>query len=422
MGWYRYAPWPNLRSIARPDRHNRPGGCPGRDRRIPHGIESVVSCRRARVALEKDLEGAIKKLDKAIDLNPNDAEMYRQRAQWKLFAQRFRDGLNDCDSARRVAKEQHIAKKSGSEFLEEVAVLRSQFLQHLNRHQEAVALWTQLVQDTDRSHNGRLASRLNGLAYARALGKIELDMGLAEADEALELLGNRAVLLDPGGYLYFGCGCTVRKSDPKLALSSLNEAAERAEKVYRHNEKRAKALESRLRSSYRYEERLKVLRPHLAGIYRLRSDLLHDLGRAKDAERDRARIADLAPNGNVSVAAPVDLVLAIQRVMSGLTTLDTRGFLYYQLGDFESARSDVEKAVEMSEWIEKAFPWYVESRRYTILDMRPLMIAQEGHAFTTAVIRYHRMLVYESLGMKKEAEEDRRTICESGFEPGDSLF
>ena len=374
------------------------------------------------MSLDCDFEGAIGKVDRAISLNPSDPELYQYRAGWKLRTMQLDSGLDDCDSARMLLLQSRQMDAKTDKLLESVASLRSVFLQHLNRHPEAVMEWKQLVSGTDQTHDGRLAHRLNGLAYSRALGKIDLEIGVEEADRALEILGNRAVILDPGGYLHFAAGCSALKNDQKSALMNLSAAAGRAEDAYQAADKRARALESGMRNAFRYEERLRVLKPHLAGILAVRATLLHEIGRGKDAERDRLRMKELSENGNISVAEPVDLTKAIQRVMSASNTLDTRGFLYYQMGDLSAARDDLVKAVEMAEWAEKAFPWYIESKKHTILDMRTLERGRELKGLTTAVTRYHRMLVYEALGMKEEANKDRKAILAAGHEPGDHLF
>jgi tetratricopeptide (TPR) repeat protein len=363
-------------------------------------------------ALERDSAGAIQRLDRALAWDPANAEFFLVRAAQKLDTKQWASGLADCDAARRI--------EPG---LRDIGELRSQLLQQLGQHRAAVGEWKQMFRDAANEPDARRAQVLNGLAYAQAVGGLELEEALKAVNEGLAILGTDAIELDPGGYLLFARGYSaLQNEDLGLALSSLDQAVEKAENAYRRHARRWKALASERRDGARFEERVQALKPHLAGVLQLRSEVLQKLDRPAEAERDRKRVEELASNGNISMNVPLPLSRAVQRVESVASYLDTRGYIYVRLADPASAIEDLEHAVTLIQWVRQAFPWHLDFIRHEILDIRPLLLAQEKYYFTEAVIRYHRMLAYEASGKKDLAARDREAILDLGFEPGPHLF
>jgi tetratricopeptide (TPR) repeat protein len=87
--------------------------------------------------------------------------------------------------------------------------------------------------------------------------------------------------------------------------------------------------------------------------------------------------------------------------------LDTRGYVYYRLGQTEKSLEDLNKSIELLKKRE------AEGQRKT---------PRGGEAQALAVILYHRSLVLDKLGKSAEAEQDRQTVKELGFQPGPLLF
>jgi hypothetical protein len=125
---------------------------------------------------------------------------------------------------------------------------------------------------------------------------------------------------------------------------------------------------------------------------------------------------------DVSVAQPMKLGKAISLVARHAAILDTRGYLSYLLEDHVAARRDLELAVTMIESVAQAYAWEVDANKHYLVDIRPLTLEKRGIDTNIAVIRYHRMLVYEALGLEKEVQADRARIIELGREPGEQLF
>ena len=106
-------------------------------------------------------------------------------------------------------------------------------------------LGNDILSDDSTAGVGQRAHYLNGLAYTRAVGRLELAAGLISAEEAVAIAVNRVAQLDPAGLLHFGRGCTAaQRDDEALALTSFNEAAKSAGDLYQHNVARVQALAS----------------------------------------------------------------------------------------------------------------------------------------------------------------------------------
>jgi hypothetical protein len=88
----------------------------------------------AEQALNGDYAAAVTRMDRAIAWDDQEPALYLERAQYKLEAGQWQSGLDDCDLARRwVPADTRVGE------------LRSQILQHLGRHSEAVAEWREIM-------------------------------------------------------------------------------------------------------------------------------------------------------------------------------------------------------------------------------------------------------------------------------------
>ena len=80
---------------------------------------------------------------------------------------------------------------------------RSQAFQHLGLHKEAIRDWKKLVELGRSAPDHQRAVLLNGLAYAQALGNVELKEALENIIQAINLAGENAAMLDTRGYIHF---------------------------------------------------------------------------------------------------------------------------------------------------------------------------------------------------------------------------
>jgi tetratricopeptide (TPR) repeat protein len=362
--------------------------------------------------LNQDNITAIEQLDKAIAWSDENPDLYLRRALFKLELCQWESGLEDCDRVRQLAPE-----------FVEIGRTRSQFLLHLKRYESAIAELKEVLRESGDAKPRERANLLNALAYARAIGNLELQEGLEAIEESLEIVTPRAGVLDPLGYLCYHRGFTamVRKEN-EVALESLSEAAESAEAVYQRSVDRLKALENLPRGREEYVRRVLALRSHLAGILNLRAMLCEELEQPEQAAIDRKRLEELAPNGNLAMSEPIDFMVAVERMQMAGNMLDTRGFLHYRLGNMAAALRDMQQAISIIDTLCDTFAWQTETMKHRVVDIRPVLLAapvlQEGKA----VMYYHQMLVHEALGRKEAAEADRAEVIELGFEPNEQLF
>lgn len=114
----------------------------------------------------------------------------------------------------------------------------------------------------------------------------------------------------------------------------------------------------------------------------------------------------------------VDIEEAMGVLGENYALLDTRGFLYFRAGELDRAIADLEHAVEYAE----AEYEFSKQGYAPFADARLHAEAQKARAQSLAVIRYHRALIHEARGEKREAEADRQRVRDLGFEPNEKLF
>ncbi|MHB8862083.1 MAG: hypothetical protein ACYC6N_06750 [Pirellulaceae bacterium] len=379
----------------------------------PREISRWYVASATELALSGEYAAAVARLDQALRWDDSQPQLYLTRARYKLEAGQWQSGLEDCDRVRRLVPDDAA-----------VGELRSQLLQHLGRHREAVAEWREILQAGSGEVPFRRAHQLNGMAYAMAIGTLDLEQGLAAANEALRIVANVPAILDPAGVLSFGRAVTAQQiGDNQLALSQAGEACDYAEAVLKRTAERKASGEGKVvHAPLPFTDELQALRAHLAGILDLRARLYDELEKPEEAAKDRARKKELASDGNLIEARPYDLSTAIERVSSCASFLDTRGFVLYKLGALDAAYHDLQLALEACERIWAVLPSQVEAMKYYISDIRPLLANERQHRRTLAVVCYHHMLVLEAQGKQQEAEQARKRIRDLGYEPGQQLF
>lgn len=383
-------------------------------RELPRERARWHAAAASELQLDQRYQEAIAEMDRAIELNEAEAGYYLQRAQYKLMTQQWESGLADCDLARQLAPQ---GKNTT------ITIIRVQLLLHLKRYERAIAELKELLDAQSDVSPPQRAELLNQLAYARAVGKRELTEGLAAVDEALEIISSRVSMLDPRGYLEFHRAATLIEQGAKQqAIEALDKAEQSARPKFEQNARRMAALAPLLGKRMEYVDRSRALRSHLAGILALRAELHEEREQTELAERDRGSLKALAPEGNIAIAEPLDVQMAIEHVQTTSNMLDTRGYLHYQLGDLPAAAIDLQQALEMSETVRELFPEYLEAVRYRVADMRPFELSRLTLDHALAVMYYHRMLILEAQGQTDAAAKDRSRVRDFGFEPDEQLF
>lgn len=208
-----------------------------------------------------DLIGALKSLDTA--------------RQWDAKGQDefFRDAIQSWN--------QEIQRQP---FRSDLYLQRGSVYHLFGHHEEALNDCAKAVQLL----TSQMSTSLNGLAYARALSKSNLDQALDEINQAIRLLGPNAAMLDTRGYLYF------LKGEHGSARKDLDASVEMMEAEY-------KALLAELQPEVkttniqrqRLEQRRASLASTIAVIRYHRSQTYDALQLTAEAEQDRQRIREL---------------------------------------------------------------------------------------------------------------------------------
>ena len=187
-------------------------------------------------------------------------------------------------------------------------------------------------------------------------------------------------------------------------------------------------------------ERALDLAPDLNG-FRLRSMILQNLGQFDEAIQDSLAMLKLTETMDSRyrpemlnwvaysrALANKDLDQALQEIEESLklrapvaATLDTRGFIHYLRGEYDKARSDLDRAVEEIE-AQLASANRQFDGESGVFDPRVSKLNQEQLQKSVAVLRYHRSLVFDALGDESLAEEDRQRVVTLGHEPDNRLF
>ena len=164
----------------------------------------------------------------------------------------------------------------------------------------------------------------------------------------------------------------------------------------------------------------------------------HGMGKPAESIRDLEQLLEASSGQNLAIAlnilayvralnntdldqALLDIVESIDVLGAVPALLDTRGFIRYQLGEFEAARDDLEEAVKgYSEELRSTQRRLKGGQR--IIDFRIYQLKVQAEKETFAVVVYHRGLIYEKLGEMELAQVDFDKVRELGFEPNEDLY
>jgi tetratricopeptide (TPR) repeat protein len=218
---------------------------------------------------------AFAKLEDALSWSPEEPLWLQQRAQWKADIGQHEDALRDCN--RLLEKDENAV---------ELLQLRTRIHHWMGSHAQAVADAERVNNLSQTSGNPSRANALNGLAYAKAIGKIDLDLALQEINEALKSDKN-AAYLDTRGFIYYQMG----KYD--LALKDLGPAAEEIRRVLALQIEES-AFERRTVPDVRKMEIKAKKWNEPAAVILYHRALAHEkLGHAAAAKADRKRVREL---------------------------------------------------------------------------------------------------------------------------------
>jgi len=226
-------------------------------------------------ATEEHRKQAFDLLEQAFRWSPEDSYLLRQRAQWKLEAKQYDAALVDVNGLLQ-------ADSDDVPTLE----LRTKIYHLMGKHSAAVADARRVNDISQTSGYPSRTQALNSLAYAKAIGKIELDSALREVNESL-VSGRNAAILDTRGFIYYQMGkydLALRDIDP-----AANEIAAALAALHRDS-----GLERRAMPDLRkFEVAVQQRNEDVAPIFYHRALVHEKLGHTAAAEADRKRVKEL---------------------------------------------------------------------------------------------------------------------------------
>jgi tetratricopeptide (TPR) repeat protein len=217
-------------------------------------------------------EAALESLERAMEWDADNPALLLKRASWHKA-----DGLYDLALAD-VLRADALRPDEFS-----VLALRAELLQLLDRHAEAIDIWKAIDRLSIAGGSPPRETALNGLAYARAVGNLELEEGLTGVDQALELRPGEANILDTRGFLLYRLG----KYDE--ALKDMEEAVKGVEQGYRMAQAVPPTMERIVFYSELSDGQKAAARQATAVIRYHRALVYEKLGRHAAAKADRAR-------------------------------------------------------------------------------------------------------------------------------------
>jgi tetratricopeptide (TPR) repeat protein len=229
-------------------------------------------------AMERQLDGeterALACLEKAEFWSPGNPALYTCHGDWKLEQNDYAGSVEQYNRALQMDPSYTAA-----------LVGRSQALQHLGRHDQAIADWKRLLEKHSGGFSGRRAMFLNGLAYAQALGNTELESALENVNAALDLVGHDGAILDTRGYIHY------QRGDYKSARADLDLAVSMIEKAFEPHQKERDTRQFVDRRTH--EADFRTLAKSVAVIRYHRALAYDALDKPDQAERDRRRVREL---------------------------------------------------------------------------------------------------------------------------------
>lgn len=221
-------------------------------------------------------EQAFDRLEEALRWSPEEPLWIAQRAQWLAAAGKHQEALEDCNLA---------IEKLGERT--SLLGLRMTIYQQLGRHAEAVKDSERINDLSKTSGNPLRPEALNNLAYAKAIGKIDLDTALKEINESLRIGPENALFLDTRGFVRY------QKGDYALALEDLQRACRNAEKELANMQKNLGSARKQSPDPRLLEINLMQHKRNLGVIFYHRALIHEKLGHAAAARADHNKVKEL---------------------------------------------------------------------------------------------------------------------------------
>jgi tetratricopeptide (TPR) repeat protein len=188
---------------------------------VPQEIGRWHLARAVRQREKGQKEAAYQELAAAMERFPNNASLLLRRAEWQLADGNREKAIADADRSLEV-----VANASAAKTFRGLSA-HSLFMQNLGEFARGVEDWKKIEDLSKRSGIPDRATALNGLAYAQALAKTELDAALVHANQALDLRPESPGILDTRGFIHFLQGnYSLAQADMDKAVKGMDQEAE----------------------------------------------------------------------------------------------------------------------------------------------------------------------------------------------------
>lgn len=389
---------------------------------------------------ERDV--AIDRYRPVVEKHPDDVPLLLPYIQMLLKADREEEAL---EIARRIATETNY-RQLGYQLMDQCLIRLGRFdeaLEAFRQYEPVLKERESQVPDALSRFLGapdlRLeirATRLNDLAYHRALAGRELEEARANIESVISELSAQpwypleydVTFVDRVVISIGLIGRQVGRTEEALEqLDGHVRAVERAIERLRQNI--TTQITDRVRSEFPFsadtEKRYKQLvfdfalgQRQLAVLLAVRALLYDDLDRDRERDRDRIRARKLGVDPEeVLRQIPIDLD-CLRALQQGAAYLDTRAVVLMELGEFHTAWLDSNIAVLAIQILNAT---YAGGLQNSVSSGAGDFFDQDNTRRSEAALLYHRMLLAQKMQRSDLAELDRRRIKELGFEPGPHL-
>ena len=380
--------------------------------RLPNEITRWYEAAAVEAELNDNPVEAERLLTKAIEREPENSYLYHHRAHLRMVHGDPHGAYADCEEA---IKRNQIKQNESNYYM-----LRAQVNFQLKQHSAAVDDFKTVLRllKKKKQISIDLVSVYNHLAYTRAVGKIELDEAVRDAELALTASGKEDDFLDAlvacivggdwqGSLKTLNDAVAIVESESKRLSDPIkNEVYELMEATFPPTGSRDVRLRTLQRKLARIDKRVETLRQFQAMENQNQTAAAPSSGQTAEGIRRFARSR-----------------LSIQGVQFRTAVLDTRGYAYFVRGDSDElalARRDLDIAVSAAEAL---YHFHKSARQqHMSIDLREYDRRIASEKEQVAIIRYHRALVLDAQFQTNRADEDRQRIRQLGFEPGPDLF
>ena len=401
------------------------------------------------LAAEGQVDLALEKLRGAVQASGNDQDLMLSLAEQLAQHNEAQEGLELCNS---ILEDDN--NRPPKHILLRAMQIKSICQQELGKSKDALMTLKAMYPYLDQSQI-RQPTRLNNLAYYRALADVELEIA---AEDMLTVFSEHALrnfwFTDSGLSLEAQAIISIvqlsRKMDQELnrelgaGLLLNRKIKEQEELLYLFDRELLAIVYERIGDAFPLLSKWENAHANLRGeLERTRIELAYFLAlraliaqSAEDWDRceaDRLHVQSLGYDAGILVEQlPADIVY-IQTLRLASTYLDTYGYVLYRQRDFDEALRNLNLAVLAGEYQLLCLdsPLGNSSTETPRLDDS---LAETELKRTLAVIHYHRMLVHRELSQQRAATKatsnrevdlekaDADRIRALGFDPEDSLL